>query len=466
MFYLIENLSEWSGDSYSYYREFWKENFGLGAKEESLLKTYAKIRKSYDLEVASRPENPESRRGPFPYYKNHFRLGYKWPAIFCASRSLEEVFGRMENILSDGDLLELKKVFQHFDAQFRPYWEKNGLYLEKAAEDFKEKRWNDQISQYLDQAADFLQLPPALEKRYDLAFLWHPGLKFTQGVSHATQIGRLSLVQLPEGENLEFQLDVVVHEMIHDLYGSMDLKIKADFDSALLLEDAEIGLLAHQGLNEGLATALGNGLFIERHLPERFSLKAEWYSGSTDKYAKAIYPGLKKALGERKTITGYGPDLLAALRPIFKAEPEKLPAYFRNHLLLVDSKTEPLVRILHPALRVGTVAGFSAEDKADLENFRESLSSHWAEPVVVMMEPQSLKDSIAGSLDWDMSPGQISELKRKASGEPAAYILKSKRGRLFLLILGPKKELESSLPKLSRLDCCRTGQTILLRNIP
>lgn len=430
LYYLIDNMAGGRFRASAYYWEFWRKRYGLGDQDRALLDRYARLRDRYA----------------------GGRAGFEeWPLLFAGSRTLDDVWIKSKTKLSPKDALLLKRIILHFDRKFRPYWDKHGAYLGRAGADFEAAGMPRAIAVYLGRVADFFELPADFQRDDVLVLAWHPGLKASANLMHGRRIGRVMLVEVPEGLGYEDQIDAAVHEFIHDLFSAVPDSVRLALSEQLLKGDQRSGIFLLQGMNEGLATALGQGLFIALHFPKRFNPKGGWYASGVDEFAKAIYPEVRRAVESGGTLRASAGTLAAAVRPL--AEDAKLGAFFKSHVLLTDGADASLLESLFNALDVGSVDHYSpSADHSQLEEARRRMASDPARPVVVMIGPGSLREPLTGILNGVFDGDRLERVKKLAATRPLAVVSRSKSGRLHLLLLGTEEQLEDGLATLKTLD--------------
>src|SRR6185503_17170638 len=107
----------------------------------------------------------------------------------------------------------------------------------------------------------------------------HPG-------THGESLGKVQLVELLPGSNFKNDADVVFHEACHALWHTrkdLDL-VRNDFEKIG-------GYVAYAELDEGMATALGQGWFAKMAFGKT---PRSWYSDPiTNGYSHALYPIVK-----------------------------------------------------------------------------------------------------------------------------------------------------------------------------
>jgi hypothetical protein len=171
--------------------------------------------------------------------------------------------------------------------------------------------------------------------------------------THAEANGRHLLLEIRPSDRPRDQVQVVYHELAHDLFARMPEATRDEWARWFLSRGAP-GALAWHYQHEAIPTALGQGVAEARLAPAIWSPRSAWYHRApVDALAKAIYPRLERALfrgevmsesiagevvaaaeselGPRAPLTAYlstlvlvgRPELRGSLRPLAEA----LPAY-------------------------------------------------------------------------------------------------------------------------------------------
>ena len=112
--------------------------------------------------------------------------------------------------------------------------------------------------------------------------------------THAQAIGAFLLIEIRRGESLADEVAPIVHENVHLLYARIDASKIEQMNETVFAgrsDDAEYRL------REALPTAIAQGLAGEAFQDGRWSLDYSWYHiSAVDRYAKRIYPIVKRAL--------------------------------------------------------------------------------------------------------------------------------------------------------------------------
>ncbi|MEZ4899706.1 MAG: hypothetical protein R2806_22880 [Saprospiraceae bacterium] len=135
---------------------------------------------------------------------------------------------------------------------------------------------------------------------------------------------------------LEQLKGIVIHEMCHILYEEQTQAMQNDLDDWFKKDDSPFRPFAYSYLDEGLATAIGNG-WGEEILNGKLDT-GQWYDDPyIDTYAKSLYPEVKSYLDHHKTIDQA--FVVKAVAAFAKSFPDALFS-FENLLNEVNIYTE------------------------------------------------------------------------------------------------------------------------------
>jgi hypothetical protein len=92
-------------------------------------------------------------------------------------------------------------------------------------------------------------------------------------------------------------------------------------------------------LNEGIATAIGEGVAAERLAPTAFAKASAqplgWYNDAhIDPFARALFPSVKSALAAGKPLRELAPDVLTAYAKALGAEDDDPRTYLASYILV------------------------------------------------------------------------------------------------------------------------------------
>lgn len=307
--WLVNTLA---GDAHSNteaFQAYWRRIGCARPDDEAQLAVFRQVRDRYHGEYLPAPSD---ERFVVPVSPNEGDLHQRCQSIFLSSSTMDEAWSKAEVLLTDADRERLQAVFAHFQPGFEAHWKRCG-YLHDYRARFVEYARSHELSALLGDAARFLGVPDQAALPVRVIFLFTPSSQHTYGRA----VGRDLVVEVPEGQGPEAQVDVVVHELCHYFYDRGGVEHDAAFMTRFFGTGDRHAGPAWGLLNEGLATAIGEGLAMERLAPDTFtrtlSKPLGWYNDDRiDRFAKALYPDLREAIRAGRTFRDLSPAMLSA----------------------------------------------------------------------------------------------------------------------------------------------------------
>ncbi len=313
------------------FRAYWRSAGYARPGDDGQLATYRRIRGRYEGDYL-RPEKEVASLVPLSPAGGDLRQ--KFFSLFFSSARMDEVWAKAEVLMADADREELARVFAHFQPAFDAHWKTNG-HLEAYRAKFQAFAEARKLPALLGEAAGFLGVPAEADLRVRVIFLFTPEAKHTFGRA----VGPNLVVEIPAGQTPEHQADVVVHELCHYFYDRGGVEQDAGFMKGLFGSGDRHAGPTWALLNEGLATAIGQGVAVERLVPASFTrTRAKplgWYQDARiDAFAKAIYPAVNAAMRAGKTYRALGPDLLTAYARALGDADDDPKTYLASYILI------------------------------------------------------------------------------------------------------------------------------------
>ena len=212
-------------------------------------------------------------------------LGYKVVSIAANCETLDELLLNVRPIFETDRCDRLKRVFDHFEPIYEKLvWQPRLKELQGQVEQAQALLSQSNMLERLQLVRHFMRAPwiPGLPLIVCFIPLPEPDIKDPR--VHGGCLGRVQLVELlPGKKSRKIQLDVIFHEACHALWETRHDKettVQVDFERV-------DGLFAYTELNEGMATALGQGWFYKLAFGKR---KRKWYRDEiVEGYAKALF---------------------------------------------------------------------------------------------------------------------------------------------------------------------------------
>ena len=126
-----------------------------------------------------------------------------------------------------------------------------------------------------------------------------PGKK---GATHSQSFGEAESVGvIMSDHDYEGTFGVVFHELCHSLYQAQSIEFQNRLEKSFLSQNSKFAVHAYELLNEGLATALGNGWAFQAATGKLDEHR--WYNDRfINDFSKAVFPWVEEYLKDGKTL--------------------------------------------------------------------------------------------------------------------------------------------------------------------
>ena len=267
-------------------RAYWKKRFGFGAAEETLAQDYSQLRSRYYKGAKSEKDPLKNKNGFFAVNG----LGVDVVSdSFLSSSNLADALSKIELTVSVSDREKLKEIFTRFDPQLGMLVTESGFLkgLSVSLETSLETKAAKEITQYI----RFFYGPGNVPALHTLFAWWPP-----TGQDIGSPDGHfLVLRKNPEKRATGPDDDFALHEFTHVVSAQQPLQQKVDFTGEFLKICPKAAQLRKgEILEEPLAVALGQMLYLDTFYPVRFSQTKKWYANKwVNHFAQVIYPVVK-----------------------------------------------------------------------------------------------------------------------------------------------------------------------------
>ncbi|MEO1213623.1 MAG: hypothetical protein AAFY45_08875 [Bacteroidota bacterium] len=288
LFSFLETASEAPGTSRSFHKLI-HDNLAAEEAFGSLVEAYKQIKFNYHFQREEFPENRHSYRE----IKDLI-----WVAASYAE-DLEDFNQRIVGYLPHASHKKLLSIMKGAE----PYYDR--LVWNNEQENIA--RIKEQLSTYKGQIEDlFLRVSKFYgtewSKEVPFRILLYP-IPLDRGYTTAIPKGNALICSfLSKNENdYEGRLGVIIHEMCHILFDEQRQRLQQDIDKWFMKSESDWSKLAYSYLDEGLATAIGNGWAFEQIHGKLDS--TDWYN---DKYingfAKSLFADCSAYLNQGREI--------------------------------------------------------------------------------------------------------------------------------------------------------------------
>lgn len=354
LFVWIDNLSGVSsGKTRESYVQAWRAVHGEpSAEDRDLLARWRALRRSAPAPPSGRPEHVPGTCVPA---EEETRSRQQRLAIAAAeAESREELVALAASWLTPAEAADFALALAHFEPRARHFWNdmpqardfvpKLDAFLDgKPARALIDRFLAFHGGTFADHAPPRLSLVPIGDR-------W--------GGTHAEAIGRHLLLEIRTRDVPETQVQVVFHELSHDLFARMPAERRALWASWFLSRGPG-GAIAWEVLREALPTALGQGVAEATLARKLWDMKQPWYHIEiVDRYAKAIYPLVKRAIEEGRP---FDEALAAEFVTIFESQrigEGSLLAHFSTSVFAASRALAPYAQAA--AERAGSRRGWLA----------------------------------------------------------------------------------------------------------
>jgi hypothetical protein len=254
-----------------------------------LINTYAGLNLDYSF---NRQEFPERR----PSYTSTKDL--LWIAA-SNSKDIDDFSQRIIGLLPHTTHTQFIALLH----QALPYYEE--LVWKKEQENIR--KIEDQLANYKSQISDlYLQISRFYNTTWDTSIPFKIELypiPLESGNTTAIPKGNLLICGFLSHNENEYKglLGIIIHEMCHILYEAQSVAFQHQMEQWFAQSSSPYAPLANSFINEGLATALGNGWAYKQIHSSIDS--GEWYNNKhIDGFAHAIFPLVERYLAEGKSI--------------------------------------------------------------------------------------------------------------------------------------------------------------------
>ncbi|MNJ91784.1 hypothetical protein D3C87_94390 [compost metagenome] len=239
------------------------------------------------------------RRGEFPANRRQTRTTYDLIDIALVNSStIAEFRDRVIGILPNSELQKLIRIMQKAEVYYdRIIWKDNEAKLN--AQRSALEKYATQCSESFTKIDRFYNSCWIPEVPFVVAIYPIPGNSGnTTATPHANS---LCIGVLTDETNHVGRIGVVLHEMCHVLYDEQPSEFQHTLESYFTENKSPYSQFAYNFLDEGLATALGNGWAFKYLTGEPDP--EEWYNNEyINGFGKALYPMVEEYIAANKQI--------------------------------------------------------------------------------------------------------------------------------------------------------------------
>ena len=374
---------------------YFKHRGGDTSKDKKLIADYRNL-----MDNSQREFSDESGRQQ--------DLNQRILSLSAQCQSMPELLTKIKSLFKANEYTKIKSVLEHFDPIFRALiWEQSLPVLEKQLTEYKDWATKSKMGERMSAVKRFMKAPwvKGLPITVVLVPIPKPDMKHA---SHSGEsLGKVQLVEMLPDSTFKNDADVVFHEACHALWHTRkdQDKVRRDFEKFN-------AYTAYSELDEGMATALGQGWFAKMAFAKT---PKSWYNDPiTNTYGHALYPIVKDYLKNEKSIDEEFAKKAAA---VFKKNfPDTdgldMTSFFE---IFCDGLSE--ITHFHQELRIAlprlkSLSMSSPIDNAEsMSSFRNSGNRHSA----VLIS----KSKLSNLVDWGVPAEKVEQLR--AAKDPLAF---------------------------------------------
>lgn len=434
------------------YVRLWRERFLHDAADSAALRDWKALRARYaggvEVEVSGRDAIGRTMR--------RVELGERWRLVALQARSWDDYHERLALLLLPPDRARVAAAMDRFRPRWQAWWDAEARdRLTGARDSLQAILARDEMRAMLGAVRHFYGATGPGADSLSLTLVARPGL--VRGATNAQVVEGWSLQELLPGRSAAQEVGVTLHEVAHLLL-SLAPDTTREATAAGLARLGFAGRATRSVLDEGLATAFGNGL-VERMVrpTDRWSAylarPLSFYNDSIiDAAGKALYPVLDSLLEARARLrdpatltalhqalaTGMGPRLTSP-RTLFK----DLWGFIDEGVANPRDVLQPLQESLRPdnySVSIDSAGGMPPETLA---------RDPWAGALVIA--PAASLERLAAK--GAFRPSEVAAMRRAAATGPVLYGARRANGaRTWVIVARSAAEATPLIARLGALD--------------
>lgn len=430
----------------------WKRDFIKTPADQASLDRWAAIRQKYETSVSL-----PALKMPFAPRQSFISLGERIKSAGLEAKSFEEYELGLNLLVLPTEVSEFTSVINHFQPSFHRWWEAEASVKGKAFTESLQRRLGEpRVVEAVERFRRFYgsKLPDGYRAPFSL--IYRPMLVKTS--TSGEQLSRTSVVEFIPTEKPEGRLDVVIHEFCHFLYGTRSMSSDQQLQDRFMNAKDPAARPCYNLMNEGLATAMGNGVIGRLYRgPEAWkqyvAAPNSFYNNS---YIDRAGKRLLKLLDAHPTKTLDDPDFaatyIAALKEEFGEEITSPTLFLNESFIYVNSGLgDGFARRVMQTLRVS-----SAWTRVDSKVEAASLNGFRTQPnlsAIFVVTPSSLPELAAAEV---VSATEVAKIQEAMKGNGSAVFAKPRGSMAYLYILVAEDEAEAGR-RLDQLAAAKKG---------
>ena len=333
------------------YEALWRTHFLRTAVDSLRLRQWEALNRRYAVSIAPTGTGDDAREP--------MEVGQKLRLAQLQSSTPADLLVRLELLLAPADWLIAREVVLHFAPPFDRWWRETAAPTgEPFVQALRALLHRSDVAERVGQFVRFYGTTYPLAAGVPMQLLLRPGL-VSEGTS-GQQIERHAMLEFFADESPASRIDVAVHELCHFLFSTRSSERATALGTRMRQSPIPGAVAAFNLLNEGLATALGNGVLARAVLDSarwqrRLDTPLSFYNNPhIDRAARVLLPLVDSALARGETLDtpSFVDRYVAGVDSAFGASATS-PALLLNELyLFVDASLGDSVRrVVRRAIR-------------------------------------------------------------------------------------------------------------------
>ncbi len=359
----------------------WTGHLGWNQADDDMLAAWTALAQRYHTSI--RLPGDAAAPGVFPTAPAQLGLRDKLRQAAFLADDLSAYQRHVSLLMTPADAARMAAVLAHFAPRFTPWWQQQASAAGAFARDLAALLDRRDIAGWIADAASFYGAQLAEKPRVYVHLVMLPASASTDPARDSTvaeQIENHSVLEVLPGEVAAVRAPVLLHELCHFFYRSMDAGAHERMMAALLGSGSAAAIGALHLLDESVAAALGNGMAAKHIDPRRFQRRMDRPRGLyddawIDPVAKALVPALARLVSRGETIHGSAfVDVYLAAFTASLGDRGHMPALrLRTAAVLLDTaeagdadvgNLDPILRALREHLGVGAMYASAPIDAA------------------------------------------------------------------------------------------------------
>lgn len=436
------------------FQALWKRDFLKSPEDQVFLDRWTAIRRRYEVSV-----NMPSLFMPLTPRRSSISISDRIRSAGLEAKSFEDYEADLNLLVLPTEVHEFTDVLKHFQPTFRRWWTAEAAEKGKTfATGMQARLQEPQIVQSVERFRKFYgsQLPDGYRAPFSL--IYRPMLVVTS--TSGEQLDRTSVVEFLPTEKPEQRLEVVLHEFCHFLYGTRSPESDQKLQNAFVTSKDPLARPSYNLLNEGLASAMGNGVIGRMFRgPEAWkqylAAPRSFYNNlNIDRAGKRLYRLLEANPDTRLDSPTFVGSYISALKEVFGEELSS-PVLFLNESFIYVNATlgEGFAGKIMRTLRVS-----SGWTRTDSKLEAGSLNGYTSQPnssALFVMPADALPQLLNQGI---ITTTELSAIQKAAKGGKGALFAKSRGVMANVYVLTANDEAEAGR-RLEQLAAAKKGFT-------